>query len=102
MPYEQDYEEYGSNRRCYEQRRDNPFFTRILQEIRHLGYTSGPLLDVGCVCGFFFAQAERAGFTTWGVNISQLGASAWPVVQFCLARTWLLHRLLCAQASQAR
>jgi len=73
-----------------------------LQEIQHLGYTSDPLLGVGCAYSFFFAQAERAGFTTWGVNISQLGASAWPVVQFCLAWTWLLHRLLCEQANQER
>lgn len=71
MSYEQDYfEEYGSGRQCYEQRRDNPFFTRILQEIECLGYTSGRLLDVGCAYGLFLAQAERAGFTTWGVDIS--------------------------------
>ena len=70
--YERDYfEEYGSGSRCYEQRRDNPTFTRTLQEMRYLGYTSGYLLDVGCAYGLFLAQAKRTGFAVWGVDISE-------------------------------
>ncbi len=72
MSYERDFfEKYGSSGQCYEQQRYNPTFTRILQEIKYLGYTSGRLLDVGCAYGFFLAQAGQAGFTTWGVDVSQ-------------------------------
>ena len=72
MSYERDFfEKYGSIGQRYEQHRDNPTFRRLLQEIQYLGYAGGQLLDVGCAYGFFLAAAERAGFTTWGVDISK-------------------------------
>lgn len=72
MSYGQDFfVEYGQGGSCYELQESNPTFIRMLQEIQYLGYTSGRLLDVGCAYGFFLAEAEKVGFTTWGVDISK-------------------------------
>ncbi len=62
--------EYGGGT-GYEKQRENPTFDKRLKELTFLGYKKGKLLDAGCAFGFFLAKAEKAGFQTFGVDISQ-------------------------------
>lgn len=62
--------EYGGGA-GYEKQKDNPTFDKRLKELAFLGYEKGRLLDLGCAFGFFLAKAEKAGFQTFGVDISK-------------------------------
>lgn len=72
MSYEQEYfKEYGSVGQSYEQQQDNPTFVKRIRELGALGITEGRFLDVGCAYGFFMALAEKAGFQSYGIDISR-------------------------------
>ena len=72
VPFEETYfEGYGSAGGCYEQQRDNPTFAKRIRELAALGTTGGRFLDIGCAYGFFMEVAERSGFRTYGIDISQ-------------------------------
>ena len=51
-----------------------PTFVRYLKEIKKLGVTGGKLLDVGAATGFFMHIAEKEGFDTTGVELSDFAA----------------------------
>jgi len=63
--------------------------------------TNESLAEIVIVDNSDSARIQAKGSRTT-MGTSQPGASARPVVQFCLARTRLLHSQLCAQASRAR
>ncbi len=51
-----------------------PTFQKYMDIINFLGISSGRLLDVGAATGFFMGLAEKRGFETIGVEISDFAA----------------------------
>jgi len=49
-----------------------PAFLHILHTIKHLGFKSGRLLDVGSAFGHFLDLARREGYDVFGVDISDI------------------------------
>lgn len=44
---------------------------RTLRNIEKLGYSNGPLLDIGCGAGFFLDEANKKGWQIAGIDMSK-------------------------------
>lgn len=59
----------------YQSQKNNPKFIKRLAEIKILGKQKGKLLDIGCAYGYFLDKAKKAGFSTYGIEISPYAVS---------------------------